>query len=800
MLQPLKLPPVRNNPSFLFNGSKFSPDGPRESCNTTQLATVPSSYSPPDALSRVEHLCGCSIASLLRVDGDSNQANDVLLHNSQLRVALTELLGVHHQCAGQGAAMKRIVQQMLRELTSLRQQNATRDLLNRARTDPLDPAAETAALKEAWARMNAYSQQAAASQLAVDEARLESKRLKTQLDACSQAHALEQKTLNSELKQLQERCAMLEMRTSDLSDRAVTAERELLFAREQLSARTTQADNSQAELHEQIEDLKQASAAVAEQAAASQQALIASEQRCCDLQADLRGITNKLDDALTKMEWYEQRLSSMTAPAPEASAGASPTLKTGRNDSHGEAQHTSPASSVDENRQLLKPLRTVPNGAHRRSSGQVPEEGLSEPHAAPFSPASMPLTLAGAQRSKAARPSSLRRHSAARSVSPDGPVVASFGRGPAMAGSGHEGTSAGPAPCAAGGEDCVSLDRPYIEVDATRSGPAGDSQPVSARQPFADVRNQTPRHPGRYAATESSPARQSAQVAVACGSDCGDASLDAWTRGASASSAEQLPQGTQGSGVVRQSMGMQAGEDVGAGAGDCGAQLQEGRDCGGADGAESQSVALWRSSEWRGCGGGRAGGGPGSDRGGGAGPGWPAGIRPDESARSSATGGAGAASEAAEELQQERMRNEALLFALQQAREGDAAAGAAAPRQAGGGGPIKLQPVQTSDVGCQMVFNHVFGLDAITQCNLGEEGLAAISDRGDSSAWIRRSGDGGLQRGAGASAEARRAVVHGQLFEQQLPRSLVFELPDDIDQLLEDEPEWETLVASLSGA
>lgn len=101
--------------------------------------------------------------------------------------------------------MKRIIQQMMRELTSMRQQNATRPVHSLACSDPSAPGAETAALKEAWARMNAYSQQAAASQLAVDEARLESKRLRTQLDASSQAHALEQRTLNNELQQLQVR-------------------------------------------------------------------------------------------------------------------------------------------------------------------------------------------------------------------------------------------------------------------------------------------------------------------------------------------------------------------------------------------------------------------------------------------------------------------------------------------------------------------------------------------------------------------------------------------------------------------
>ena len=40
-------------------------------------------------------------------------------------------------------------------------------------------------------------------------------------------------------------------------------------------------------------------------------------------------------------------------------------------------------------------------------------------------------------------------------------------------------------------------------------------------------------------------------------------------------------------------------------------------------------------------------------------------------------------------------------------------------------------------------------------------------------------------------------VCAGEVGEQQR-LGLVLELPDDVDMLLEDEPEWEALVASLS--
>ena len=101
MIQSLKPPPIAHKATFLFTEGKPRPDGCRDASNATELATRPNSFSPPDALGQVERLCGCSIVSLLRVDGETNEEADVTLHNSQLRVALTELLSVHHQCASQ---------------------------------------------------------------------------------------------------------------------------------------------------------------------------------------------------------------------------------------------------------------------------------------------------------------------------------------------------------------------------------------------------------------------------------------------------------------------------------------------------------------------------------------------------------------------------------------------------------------------------------------------------------------------------------------------------------------------------
>lgn len=87
------------------------------------------------------------------------------------------------------------------------------------------------------------------------------------------------------------------MRGSDLSERAITAERELLFAREQLDTRSMGAEALQAELRGRLAELQQAASSSATQAAESQQALAASQERCSELQADLKAVTDKVQAA-----------------------------------------------------------------------------------------------------------------------------------------------------------------------------------------------------------------------------------------------------------------------------------------------------------------------------------------------------------------------------------------------------------------------------------------------------------------------------------------------------------------------
>jgi hypothetical protein len=89
-------PPVSGR--FLFS-PQLPPDRGKVGTSPTELSTY---TIAPDALSQIEKLSGCSVVKLLRISSDDEDAEeDVLLHNSQLRVALAELLGIHHEHAKQ---------------------------------------------------------------------------------------------------------------------------------------------------------------------------------------------------------------------------------------------------------------------------------------------------------------------------------------------------------------------------------------------------------------------------------------------------------------------------------------------------------------------------------------------------------------------------------------------------------------------------------------------------------------------------------------------------------------------------
>jgi hypothetical protein len=98
MYTPRDLLPSPTSGGFLFS-PQLPPDRGKPGTTTSQVSTY---TIAPDALSQIEKLSGCSVVKLLRISSDDEDADeDVLLHNSQLRVALAELLGIHHEHAKQ---------------------------------------------------------------------------------------------------------------------------------------------------------------------------------------------------------------------------------------------------------------------------------------------------------------------------------------------------------------------------------------------------------------------------------------------------------------------------------------------------------------------------------------------------------------------------------------------------------------------------------------------------------------------------------------------------------------------------
>lgn len=88
------LHPLPSSGQFLFS--------PKPATGHSVASAELPAYTAPDALSQIEKLSGCSVIKLLRISSDDEDENeDVVLYNSQLRVALAELLGIHHEQAKQ---------------------------------------------------------------------------------------------------------------------------------------------------------------------------------------------------------------------------------------------------------------------------------------------------------------------------------------------------------------------------------------------------------------------------------------------------------------------------------------------------------------------------------------------------------------------------------------------------------------------------------------------------------------------------------------------------------------------------
>lgn len=469
----------------------------------------------------------------------------------------------------------------------------------------------------------------------------------------------------------------------------------------------------------------------------------------------------QLDEALSKIQWYEQQLSVHSRQGPQAGGEddcdhvASETKDDAENGgSYGLAQQDSAVLSSPPGRDGL-PLRRVRISAGRREqTNHVDAVSACDPQAAPFSPSSMPLTMAGAQHSTAATSSSLRPRSASRSLTPEAtspppevPSVASFGRGPLV-------ETAGPAERLSTGDSQAGVSSGGAQH---QHGSGVGEHSGTRRQALSDVGNRARQRdmaPKPDGVSESGAAKASVQPAASVsvgGGTTGDASLDAWDRGEGALGGGQRGRATQASAGSTDTVGAHTVSEGGA-HGWVGGQRV------------SRSAEVRRSSDSARQ---SVGGGEPSQGGMAWGPGVPACSRRDDSARTSVSGMSrvadscgGLAAGLQRELRHERMRNEALLFALQQAQGGGEGSAGMLRRSGAGGAPAAH--TQTAEVGCQMVCNNVFGLDAVIQCNLGEEGLAGVAEQGGDARGLPRSMSDGL-RERGCAAPPACGLARGEM-------------------------------------
>lgn len=185
----------------------------------------------------------------------------------------------------QAASMLHTIQQQYREVALLKEQ-ISQNAASQMAGDAEDREHQIQRL--AQSRVTSYCEQATASSLALDQAAVSCKQLQLQLNSANEAHALEQQSLNSELRLLRDRGAALDAKVSQLCERAAKAEQQLTYTEEQLASAQATARSEAADLQEKLAASEQQCREGEEQAQIMREALETRKYKLELAEADLK--------------------------------------------------------------------------------------------------------------------------------------------------------------------------------------------------------------------------------------------------------------------------------------------------------------------------------------------------------------------------------------------------------------------------------------------------------------------------------------------------------------------------------
>ena len=201
--------------------------------------------------------------------------------------------------AVQAASMLHTIQQQYREVALLKEQ-LSQSVASQMAVDSEDREQQIQRL--AQNRATSYCEQATASSLALDQAAVSCKQLQLQLSSANEAHALEQQSLNSELRLLRDRGAALDAKVSQLCERAAKAEQQLIYTEEQLESVRAAARSESADLQERLADSQQQCKEGQEQAQIMREALDTRKSKLELAEIDLKNAAEQVCASVTLLQ------------------------------------------------------------------------------------------------------------------------------------------------------------------------------------------------------------------------------------------------------------------------------------------------------------------------------------------------------------------------------------------------------------------------------------------------------------------------------------------------------------------